>query len=433
MSGTPPSKLVTSTDGVEVPRTLRFPRELEKEFREWYDAQFIGAARAAFVLGLTFYISYGVLDVWAAPASYPTFWLIRYAIVCPIIAAAVVVSFLPAGVRLAQAALALVGSACGLGIVAMITIAQPDEPLGISYYGGLVVVILFADAFSRLRFYYGLFTTGIIVASYEAATLIWKIESITGAGWYEFINQNVFLTTCSFVALTSCYYLDYYSRRDFLQERALEFGRRKVEELLLNILPADVAARLKQHSGTIADQLDSVSILFADIQGFTPLSSRLKPVPLVDLLNELFTSFDGFLDAYRLEKIKTIGDCYMVASGVPAVRDDHAQMLVRFALRLLHHVESLDRNPEEQVNLRIGISSGRVVAGVIGRRKFSYDLWGDTVNIASRMESHGEAGRVQISRATYELIKDDFVCEPRGQIQVKGVGSCETWFVVRER
>lgn len=204
----------------------------------------------------------------------------------------------------------------------------------------------------------------------------------------------------------------------------------KSENLLLNILPKEIAAILKNESRTIADHYDESSILFADMVNFTPMSAEMTPVAMVELLNEIFSHFDVLVEKYDLEKIKTVGDCYMVAAGVPRRRADHAHVITQLALEMRSYLESNSFNSSRPIAFRIGINSGSVLAGVIGRKKFVYDLWGDAVNTASRMESHGGAGIIQITRDTYELIKDDFICEPRGTINVKGKGEMEVWSVV---
>lgn len=210
----------------------------------------------------------------------------------------------------------------------------------------------------------------------------------------------------------------------------LQNERAKSENLLLNVLPKEIAAILKNESRTIADHYDHASILFADMVGFTPLSAELPPVEMVELLNEAFSFFDSLVDKYDVEKIRTIGDSYMVASGVPRGRADHAQTLVRMALEMRDFVASHVFQNGRHVSFRIGINSGSVIGGVIGRRKFVYDVWGDAVNIASRMESQGLGGAIQITRTTFDLIKDEFVCEPRGTVRVKGRGEMETWLVL---
>jgi guanylate cyclase len=208
----------------------------------------------------------------------------------------------------------------------------------------------------------------------------------------------------------------------------------KAESLLLNILPQSIADRLKAEPRRIADQFDSASILFADVVDFTPLSERLPPAEVVGLLDHLFSHFDDLAERYGLEKIKTIGDCYMVAAGVPTPRPDHARALALMALDMQAAMRSVDAEIGQLgLELRVGINSGPVVAGVIGRKRFLYDLWGDAVNTASRMESHGSSGRIQITRATKELLEDEFVCEPRGTIPVKGKGEVEVWYLVGRR
>src|SRR5207244_3991721 len=217
------------------------------------------------------------------------------------------------------------------------------------------------------------------------------------------------------------------------------FGRQRREAqaradgLLLNILPRSIAERLKVETRTIADQFSSASILFADVVDFTPLAERLPPTEVVALLDHLFSHFDVLAERYGLEKIKTIGDCYMVAAGVPSPRSDHARVLAQMALDMQAAMRSVDEIGHLGLELRVGINSGPVVAGVIGRKRFLYDLWGDAVNTASRMESHGTSGRIQITRATKELLQDDFVCEPRGTMRVKGKGELEAWYLVGRR
>ena len=210
---------------------------------------------------------------------------------------------------------------------------------------------------------------------------------------------------------------------------ALRAEQEKSETLLLSILPEPIAERLKTTTDTIADDIDGASILFADVVGFTPLSERLSAAQTVGVLDHLFSRFDELVERHGLEKIKTVGDSYMAAAGVPAPQRDHARKAALLALDMRDVVASSPVPDEPGLELRIGINSGPVVAGVIGRKRFLYDLWGDAVNTANRMESHGTPGEIQITRATYELLKDEFVCRPRGTIDVKGKGRMETWYL----
>ena len=220
-------------------------------------------------------------------------------------------------------------------------------------------------------------------------------------------------------------------REDALHALRQEHDR--AESLLLNILPASIAERLKSSPQTIADQFRAASVLFADVVNFTPRSEQLTAAQVVGLLDRLFGHFDTLAERYGLEKIKTIGDAYMVAAGVPNPRPDHARALASLALDMVESMAPGGAVGDLDLELRAGINSGPVVAGVIGRKKFLYDLWGDAVNTASRMESQGTAGHIQITRATYELLKVEFECEPRGTISVKGKGDMETWYLVGRR
>jgi class 3 adenylate cyclase len=211
--------------------------------------------------------------------------------------------------------------------------------------------------------------------------------------------------------------------------RALDAEHAKAEKLLRNILPPSVAARLKQEE-TIADSFPEVSVLFADIVGFTALSSHATPGELVAMLNGIFSRFDALAERHGLEKIKTIGDAYMIVAGVPDPRADHAEALANMALDMHDEVDRFNAAHGTALAIRVGINSGPVVAGVIGTKKFIYDLWGDAVNIASRMESSGLAGRVQITEATCERLKGRLAVEERGTIVVKGKGEMRTWLLV---
>jgi guanylate cyclase len=227
--------------------------------------------------------------------------------------------------------------------------------------------------------------------------------------------------------------LIYFIRQKDAALRLLRLEQERSEGLLLNILPKEIAEILKERPGIIAQRFEEASILFADMVGFTPLSARMAPQEMVELLNETFSFYDSLVEKYGLEKIRTIGDNYMVASGVPRHRADHAQALAAMALEMSRYLEGSGSLAKEGLQFRMGINSGPVVAGVIGRKKFQYDVWGPAVNTASRMESQGVPGKIQITQATYALLKDEFVCERRGPIEVKGVGVVETWFLVRAR
>ncbi|MCC3492684.1 MAG: PAS domain-containing protein [Microcoleus sp. PH2017_25_DOB_D_A] len=212
-------------------------------------------------------------------------------------------------------------------------------------------------------------------------------------------------------------------------ESALRKEQKKTDSLLLNILPEAIADRLKHEPGVIADKFEKATILFADLVNFTQISTTMSATKLVYLLNEIFSTFDQLTDKHGLEKIKTIGDAYMVVGGIPIERPDHAEAIAEMALDMLAAIQELNVKLDSNFDIRIGINSGPVVAGVIGTKKFIYDLWGNAVNTASRMESHGIPGSIQVSIYTYELLRDKYEFQERGLIEIKGKGEMRTYFM----
>jgi adenylate cyclase len=221
------------------------------------------------------------------------------------------------------------------------------------------------------------------------------------------------------------------SLTDTLQ--ALQFEKTNSDALLLNILPASIAERLKNGEYMFAQRYAGASVFFADIVGFTPFTASMAPEELVQILSEIFVRFDNILEKYAIEKIKTMGDCYMVASGLPQERDDHLEIAAHAALAMIQEIHEFNTLFATSLNIHIGLHTGPVVAGVIGKKKFAFDLWGDTVNIASRMESHGVAGRVHCTEAVYKALKGIFTFEARGEIEVKGRGFMHTYLLIAAR
>ncbi|MBD2578544.1 adenylate/guanylate cyclase domain-containing protein [Oscillatoria sp. FACHB-1406] len=213
-------------------------------------------------------------------------------------------------------------------------------------------------------------------------------------------------------------------------EHALRLEKRKSETLLLNILPKPIVEQLKQVNGSLAQQFPEVTILFADLVGFTSLSAQMQPIELVALLNQIFSAFDRLAEKHGIEKIKTLGDAYMAVGGLPIYRENHAEAIAEFAIEMQAAIAQLQLELNKPLQMRIGINTGSVVAGVIGIKKFIYDLWGDAVNVASRMESLGEPGKIQVSAQTYQRLKRKFFFERRGKIQVKGKGTMTTYWLL---
>jgi len=268
--------------------------------------------------------------------------------------------------------------------------------------------------------YAGLVLVAPLVESYLEVEASLPASAVAGF----FIANIVAATGVSFFALH--YFV---GQKDHAFDM-LEMERAKSERLLLNILPREIADELKEHDRTAATRHEAVSVLFADMVDFTPMTEGMSPDALVEVLNDVFSYFDSLSEGFDLEKIRTVGDAYIVASGVPTPRKDHAQSIARMALAMFDYVPSPGLPAHEPLRFRIGISSGPAVSGVIGKTKFQYDIWGDTVNTASRMEALGEPGRIHVSPAAHSLLVDDFDWEPRGVIEVKGKGPMETWFLV---
>ena len=232
------------------------------------------------------------------------------------------------------------------------------------------------------------------------------------------------------VTLSSFVMLAYFVHQRELVHRALEAEQERSERLLLNVLPGPIAERLKRHEGVIAEQHDAVTVLFADLVGFTAHSAEMEARELVSLLDRIFSAFDAIADAEGLEKIKTIGDAYMVAGGIPSPRPDHVQAVARMALAMRDEIAGIaGTTAHGWLAVRIGIDSGPAVAGVIGQRKFIYDLWGDTVNTASRMESHGLPGEIQLTARAASVLAGSFSLRTRGTVDIKGKGPMETFLL----
>ena len=213
------------------------------------------------------------------------------------------------------------------------------------------------------------------------------------------------------------------------EKELVEREREKSERLLLNILPSAIAGRLKGGEKSIANGHEIVSVMFADLCGFTALSRKTSPADLVSMLNAIFTAFDHIVEKHGVEKIKTIGDCYMLVGGIPLHRDDHAAAVAECAFEMLDALAALNRESGTELQMRVGIHTGPVVAGVIGKIKFTYDLWGDTVNVASRMESSGQPGRIHLSEQTAEQLQGRFRLEDRGFVECKGLGAVKSFFL----
>jgi guanylate cyclase len=282
---------------------------------------------------------------------------------------------------------------------------------------------------------------GLLVFGRRAAVLLFATYVLLGIGGAilpayfpepadlpTVIIQIFFILNVSVPTLCAFLLLVFFVAENRRAQSLLADERDKSEGLLLNVLPQAIADRLKESDEQIAEHFDEVSVMFADVVGFTPLSAQMAPRETVDILNEIFSYFDSMADRFGVEKIRTIGDGYMAAAGAPLPMAEHAEAIVGMAVEMCKYMT--ERHSEDpQLRMRIGINTGSAVGGIVGNTKFHYDLWGDAVNIAARMESHGIPGKIQLAPATYERIKDKFPCVSRGLIDIRGRGSMETWLL----
>ena len=250
------------------------------------------------------------------------------------------------------------------------------------------------------------------------------------SSWQLVAFDVISLVAYAVLILTVAFALERSKRIAFLANRELTEERKRSDDLLHNILPKSIAQRLRENPTAIAESVDNATVLFADIVGFTPFSSELPPDQIVELLDLLFGKFDDLCEDRGIEKVKTIGDAFMAVAGIPRPDPDHAASIVELAFDMQRAATAIAPLWPTDLSLRIGISSGPVVAGVIGRRRFAYDLWGDTVNTASRMESHGLPNRIQVSESTYELLKDRYAFGDPQEMDIKGKGAMSTYFLL---
>ncbi|HET6341927.1 MAG TPA: adenylate/guanylate cyclase domain-containing protein [Gemmatimonadota bacterium] len=408
------------------PLTLRFASdELESRFLSQWQAHALRHTRGVLLLTIYLYGVYALLDWLIFPQYFERFAQLR-AGVCALTGAVFAASFFSWFPRVRNWLLSLVLFAATFGVLSML--ATGSQRVQALYYPGIVLIILGAHALFRLRFpLLVVLSIGILISYDLQILLVGTSRDILMAG-------NFALVSATLMGLFASYNLERYARIGFWKTALVEEERERSDRLLLNILPAPIASRLKTEPGPLADAFEETSVLFADLVGFTELSSTLSPEELVGFLNSVFTEFDQVARRYGIEKIKTIGDAYMAVAGVPVAQPDHVERMAEAALamrRCVEHIEGATPNGEghRPIALRFGIATGPVVAGVVGESKFAYDLWGDTVTTASRMESHGQAGWIQVTEGVYERLHDRYAFRPLGTVPIKGKGEMPTYLL----
>jgi class 3 adenylate cyclase len=401
---------------------LRFSdSDLEKQFREDFNRSALPFVRIGCVYGIVGYGLFEILEYLLVPDHILQVTIVRIALFWPLFIGIWLASYRPWFSRYQQAVqsgslvLQAMG-ACALQILA---------PLPTTYSAlGLCVVIAAWSALNRVLFVVAAATIAVALALYEGTIIA------LGYNADIVVYNNFFLIGVTISALIVTFAMEVLRRREFMNERALEAERALSDSLLRNMLPEEIAERLRKGPGVIAEDADEVSVVFADVVGFTPWSASVPARDVVTFLNRLFEKFDELCERFDVEKIKTIGDAYMVVVGLPRANPDHAIVAAEFSLELMQIVKRLDDDSTQGRQLRIGISSGPVIAGVIGKRKYAYDVWGDTVNTASRMESHGVPGKIQVSAETLPLLAGKFRLSPEHDVEVKGKGKLRAAFLL---
>ena len=402
--------------------TLAFNNsKLEVSYRENCFHKFLLQIRIALILGAILYSFFAFADNWFAYKSKYQLWSIRFS-VSLFIFIIFGITFSSFFKKYWRFLVSLAGFIGGIGLIGMLLFT--NEQGSFLYPSGLLLVIMWIYIFSGLGFIYSSITSLAIFTTYCTVALL-----ITNTPLYIYTNNVTFIIRGIFIGSFAGYIIENYSRTDFVKNIIIDEEREEIERLLRNILPQSIADELKRNQGIIANKFNAITILFADIVGFTSLSAKISPDELIIFLNEIFSIFDRLVDQYGLEKIKTIGDAYMVAGGLPIPRNDHAEATANFALELQQEIKDFRTKSNQAFDLRIGIHTGPAIAGVIGVKKFIYDIWGDSVNTASRMESHSIPGKIQVSEETFKLLKNKFIFKERGIIKVKGKGEVKTYFL----
>ena len=404
------------------PLTLSFTNAtLEKEFLNHYFRSSLKQVRFAMILAIVVYIFLGIVDLQFAPEIKDKLLLIRFGFFLPICITVLGLSLSTYFPKIMQISISVTIFIAAI-IAPVVAILIPS--LGVNYIG-LTSILMYNYTTVKLRFVTASITGFSIFLVYNILDI-----AIIKTPVNKLIETDFYLAATICVGMFASYQMELYLRQDYTRNILLQEEQRKAEELLLNVLPASIALRLKAGDKVIAESFPDVTILFADLVNFTQLSSRISARELVNILNEIFSEFDRLAEKHGLEKIKTIGDAYMVVGGLPIQRVDHAQAIADMALDMRREIQRISNLSEEPLSIRIGINTGPVVAGIIGIKKFIYDLWGDAVNVASRMESQGIPDQIHVTVETYQALRQEYIFQERGKIQVKGKGEMQTYLLL---
>jgi class 3 adenylate cyclase len=413
------------------PITLRFvDQRLGDSFQRDYFVDNLPYIRLAHVLGIFMWAVFGVLARYLLPndAGGTADLVLRFGVGIPIVLVSLALTYARWYPRYWQPVLGFVLLANGVLWSTHRAVVEGASPEWA--FAGMILVLAFNYVLSRVQFVYTAVIGIVLIAYHNVVSVVFVGDTARDVIFVDF-----FLIGFASIGMAGAYVLERFMRLLYLRERELDVERRRSEDLLENTLPHAIVQRLKDRgaepdAASIADALPEVSVLFADIEGFTPRGSAIPPAELVAVLDGVFSRFDGLVDRFGLEKIKTVGDAYMAVAGAPEPHPEHARAAAEMALGIQDAMAELRWPSGEPMRVRVGVASGSAVAGVIGHRKFAYDLWGDTVNLASRLESHGTPGRILVSETTAALLDGEYRLSEPQVIDLKGRGPTSARFLL---
>jgi class 3 adenylate cyclase len=413
--------------------TLRFHDPgREQRFREAYFRDNLAYVRLAHLLGAAVWAIFGILaGVVLRDESRTTDLVLRYGVVIPVVAVSFALTFAPWYGRVWQQILGAVLVVNGIAwSLHGVLVPEARRDWG---YAGIMLILAFVYTLSRIRFVGASLVGAAIVVVHNVV-----IVAVLHQDGADVRFADFFLLSFAAMGMAAAYGLERFTRLVFLREEELQGARRRADALLRNTLPHAIVERLEGREEApegvfIADDCPAVSVLFADLVGFTDHSGRIPASDLIAILDDVFRRFDGLAAEFGVEKIKTVGDAYMAVAGAPLARDDHAEAAAEMALAMVRAVRGSSWPTGEPLDVRVGVASGPAVAGVIGRQKFAYDLWGDTVNLASRLEAGGEPGRILIAESTAALLDGRFELSAPVIVELKGKGPTAARFLEGRR
>jgi adenylate cyclase len=399
-----------------------FPHNLETEFRQFHNSASAREVRVGIIVGAFVFLSFNIWDRLVDPEHAAQSLAIKLVVWGLLL----LLGLLPRSVlvRYLQTWMVLALSIAGLGASANGMVLNNGLNIVLS---GLMLVMMFNFGFGRLLLVPSLISGSIMCVGYNVAALFMDMPRI------NLMANDWFLFSGLAAGGIMTYFIERLSRSQFLIGKDLELERQRTDQLVKNLLPVRIADRLKAGEKIIAESHGEATVLFADLVGFASLTKRLSPGHLVEILNDIFSLLDELTERHGVEKIKTIGDAYMVVAGAGVTSPNTAAAVADFALDMISEINAYARQHDLPLALRVGISTGQVISGVIGTKKLSYDLWGDTVNLASRMESNSEGGQIQVSETTYWRLHNLYDFSERRRIAVRGLGEVETYFLLSRK